>query len=179
MSTSTRKQPVPADQAALHPGDILLFTNAQGESRVTTWVTRSPYYHAGLYAGDARVIEMRTFGVITRDLRGEEGGHYFVSIPAPEGKGEAALAWARANVKDRYDGKGIVVLLLDRIFLHLHLNYTPNTEYTCGEFVAAAYDAAGVCLFPDMQLADVEPGDFARYVPPHAPTQTFYAPGLK
>lgn len=167
-------QPLPANEAQLKPGDILVFTNAQGESRVTTWVTRSPYYHAGLYAGDKKVVEMRTFGVITRDLTGAEGGHYFVVIPAPEGQGEATLTWAQAHVKDRYDDVGILVLIFNRIFFHLHLNYTPRDEYTCGEFIAAAYDSVGVTLFPDMPLSDVEPADFARYVPSGTPTLTFY-----
>lgn len=167
-------QPQLAQEDQLKPGDILVFTNAQGENLVTTWVTRSPYYHAGLYAGAKKVLEMRTPGVMTRDLSGEEGGHYFVVIPAPQGQGEAALAWSQANVKDKYDDVGVAVLILNRIFFHLHLNYTPRDAYTCGEFVAAAYARAGVQLFPDMPLSDVEPADFARYVPTGTPTQTFY-----
>lgn len=167
-------QPQLAQEDQLKPGDILVFTNAQGENLVTTLATRSPYYHVGLYAGDKKVVEMRTPGVMTRDLSGEEGGHYFVVIPAPQGQGEAALAWSQANAKDKYDDVAVIVLILNRILFHLHLNYTPHDAYTCGEFVAAAYASAGVQLFPDMPLADVEPADFARYVPPGTPTLTFY-----
>lgn len=167
-------QPQQANADQLKPGDILVFTNPQGENLITAWATRSPYYHVGLYAGAKQVVEMRTPGVMTRDLTGEEGGHYFVVIPAPHGQGEAALAWSQTNAKDKYDNLDIVVLIFDRIFFHLHLNYTPHGAYTCGEFVAAAYASAGVQLFPDMPLPDVEPADYARYTPPGTPTQTFY-----
>jgi len=157
----------------INPGDILLFTNATGESRVTTLLTHSPYYHAGIYAGHKKSIEMRVTGAILRDLRSKDGDPDFIVIPAPQGKGAAALAWARSRLKAKYDDKGILVLFFNRILMHLHLNYTAPGKYTCGEFVAAAYDSAGVKLFPDMPLSDVEPADFARYVPEGAPTVTF------
>lgn len=162
----------------IEPGDILLFTNAVGESRVTTWLTHSPYYHAGIYAGHKKSIEMRMAGAIQRDLRSKDGNPDFVIIPAPEGKGAAALAWAKTRMKSKYDMRAILVLLLNRILFRLHLRDTAPDRYTCGEFVAAAYESAGVQLFPEMPLWNVEPADFARYVPPGAPTVTFGHNGI-
>src|SRR5262249_3119431 len=135
-------------------GDILLFTHARGLNLVITTLTRSPYYHVGIYAGEGTVVEMRVKRALIRDLRGKAGAHHFVVIPAPDGKGKEALHWARHEVRmgARYDERDIMVMLLDRIFFNLHLNYTPNTEYTCSEFIAVAFDKVGVRLFPDIPL---------------------------
>jgi hypothetical protein len=85
-------------------------------------------------------------------------------IPAPEGRGEAALAWARTQTGDRFDRLDFLVILLDRIVGRLKIHYEPFGKYSCGEFVARAFREAGVVLFPDLQDADVEPADFARFV---------------
>jgi hypothetical protein len=85
-------------------------------------------------------------------------------IPAPEGRGEAALAWARTRIGDRFDRLDFLVILLDRIVGRLKIHYEPLGKYSCGEFVARAFREAGVVLFPDLQDADVEPADFARFV---------------
>lgn len=138
-----------------------------------TVFTRSPYYHVGIYDGDGFVIEMRVTGALRRDLRGSEGARHFIVIPAPQGKGRAALAWAKTQMKVQYDRSAIKTLVLNRIFVHLHLNYTPNDTYTCSEFVTVAFKHAGVDLFAGVDAAGTVPGDFARFVPPHARAQTF------
>jgi len=99
---------------------------------------------------------------VRRDLRSKEGGHTWTVIPGPEGRGEAALAWARTQIGDAFDRFDFLVILLDRIVARLRIHYEPFGKYTCGEFVARAYREAGVVLFPDLQDADVEPADFAR-----------------
>ncbi len=142
------------------PGDILLFTNARGLNRMITWFTRSRFYHAAIYAGDGHVIEARPRGVIDRDLRGPEGAHTYAVIPAPDGAGQAALAWAKSQIGAKYDRFDVVIIVLDRIFRHLHLNYTPNDKYSCGEFVARAFQHAGVTLVPHCQPSETVPGDF-------------------
>jgi hypothetical protein len=57
------------------------------------------------------------------------------------------------------------VILLDRVVHAAKVHYEPFGKYSCGEFVARAYREAGVVLFPDLQDADVEPADFARFLP--------------
>ena len=109
-------------------------------------------------------MEARTPGVVRQDLRGREND--YMVAPAPEGKGEHALAWAQAQVGDAYDDLDIAVIILDRLCRFIHFNYTPRDKYSCGEFVAVAFDKAGVPLFPERDLGDVVPGDFARFVPP-------------
>jgi hypothetical protein len=56
-------------------------------------------------------------------------------------------------------------LILDRMLAHVHVNYVAGDGYTCGEFVALAFERAGVRLFPDIDAADVLPADFARFLP--------------
>ena len=148
------------------PGDILLFSRAQGGlGFFISLFTRSPYYHVALFEQDTFTIEARQRGVVRRDLRSKEGGHTWTVIPAPQGRGEAALAWACTQIGDQFDRFDFLVILLDRIVGRLKIHYEPFGKYTCGEFVAHAYREAGVVLFPDLQDADVEPADFARFVP--------------
>lgn len=146
------------------PGDILLFHNAKGLNKLITGFTHSPFYHAGLYAGDGNTVEARTPGVLRQDLQGREAD--YVVVPAPEGRGKAALAWAETQVGDSYDVTDILVIVLDRICRFVQINYTPRGKYSCGEFVAVAFHKAGAHLFPKHKLADVVPGDFARFLPP-------------
>jgi hypothetical protein len=103
--------------------------------------------------------------VVRRDLRSKEGGHSWTVIPAPQGHGAAALEWARTQIGDKFDRFDFLVILFDRIIAGLMIHYEPFGKYSCGEFVARAYREAGVVLFPDLQDADVEPADFARFVP--------------
>ncbi|MCA1595828.1 MAG: hypothetical protein LC772_05335 [Chloroflexi bacterium] len=148
------------------PGDILLFANATGMNRLITFFSRSRYYHAALYAGDAHVLEARPQGVTDRDLRGPLGTHYCAVIPAPDGRGEAALAWARAQLGAKYDRMDTLVVILEHIFLRLHLNYAPPGKFSCAEFVALAYQNAGVDLFHGRDLHGLDPADFESLLPP-------------
>lgn len=152
------------------PGDILLFHHARADDLAITLFTHSPFYHAAIYAGNGRVVEARPKGVVESGLRGREND--YIVIPAPEGKGKEALAWARSQIGAPYDNEGVLVIILEHLFTRLHLNYTPKGRYTCGEFVAMAFARAGVRLFPDRDLNDVVPGDFARLLPPAAQPQT-------
>jgi hypothetical protein len=158
-------------EAEPRPGDILLFHHAPKlKDRLIAWFTRSVFYHTALYAGDRHVIESRPQGVIHNDLRGREDD--FVVVRAPGEKGGAALAWAETQLGDPYDRMDWVVIILEHLFRHLHLNYTPRSKFTCAELVATAFDRAGVRLFPDIDLADTVPADFARLLPPEAVPRT-------
>ncbi len=165
----------PLGQKKPQPGDILLFHHARGENLIITAFTRSPFYHVAIYAGDGQVIEARPGGVQKNDLRGREG--IYIVLPAPEGKGKAALAWAQSQIGAGYDNMDILIIILEHIFRQLHLNYTPNDRYTCGEFVATAFDQAGIRLFPDRDLGDVVPGDFGRLLPADIRQELHLAPG--
>ncbi len=156
----------PARMKSPRPGDILLFHHARGENLAITMFTHSPIYHVGIYAGAGQVVEARLPGVMRGSLHGRE--KHYVVLPAPGGKGQGALAWAKSQIGDGYDDMDILVIILDRIFRRLRLNYTAPNKYTCGEFVARAYEQAGLRLFPDRELADVVPGDFERLLPSSA-----------
>src|SRR2546421_62474 len=154
------------------PGDILLFYHPEGTSRLIAWLTRSPYYHVAVCSDTYHVIESRPRGVMRRDLRTREGGHVFRVIPAPRDSGPDVHEWASGEIGAKYDPWDVPVIILDRIFLHLHLNYkAPSNRFTCGEFVARAFQQAGICLFPELKLEDVIPADFARLLPPTEPAE--------
>ncbi len=159
----------PALQAALaaaRPGDILLFDQPRGGlGAIISLVTRSTYYHVAIFERDTFSIEARQRGVVRRDLRTKEGGHTFRVIPAPEGRGPVALDWARAKIGSKFDRLDFLVILVDRVVTRLRLHYHGFGAYSCGEFVTKAYTAAGVRLFPDLNDDDVEPADFARFLP--------------
>ncbi len=131
--------------------------------KLITGFTASPFYHAALYAGDNTVVEANTPGVLRRELRGRK--EPFVVVPAPKGKGKLALTWAKTQIGDAYDDLDIAVIILDRLCRLLHFHYTPQGKFTCGEFIAVAFDKAGVRLFPEQELSEIVPGDFARLMP--------------
>ena len=150
------------------PGDILLFFRpARGRDYVIRWVTRSPFYHAALYAGGdtpGSVVEARPQGVIHNSLAGRENN--FLVVPAPEGKGAEALAWAKTQLGAQYDHLDQLTILLEHLFDRWHINYIPHGRYTCAELVATAYAHAGVHIVPGHGLDGLDPGDLAvRLVP--------------
>jgi uncharacterized protein YycO len=145
---------------------MLLFSQPKGGlGTIISFVTRSSYYHVAIFEGGTMTIEARQRGVVRRDLRSKEGGHVFTVIPAPEGKGAVALDWARAKIGSKFDRLDFLVILVDRLVTRLRLHYHSFGAYSCGEFVAKAFDAAGARLFPDLNDDDVEPADFARFLP--------------
>ena len=148
------------------PGDVLLFAHATGWNLLITFFTRSSFYHVALYAGDFHVVEARPQGVVSRDLRGPEGTHFCAILPDPDGHGPAALAWAQGQIGGRYDRWDVLVIILEHIFTHLHLSYAPPGRFSCGEFIARAFEEVGARLFPGREAADIVPGDFARFLPP-------------
>lgn len=156
-------EPVIAPQ----PGDILLFHHGPRMRDVLiAMVTHSPFYHTALYAGDEHVIEARPQGVIYNDLKGRE--QHFVVLPAPEGKGSAALAWAKGQLGAPFDRMDFLVIFLEHIFTHWHINYTPQDRYTCAELVVSAFQHAGVRLIPEKAIDEIAPADLARLLPPAA-----------
>jgi hypothetical protein len=164
---SDEKRHILAKLENAQPGDILLFRRARGVNRLITWLTKSRYYHVGIYAGDHHVVESRPRGVICRDLLGPDGDRSFDVIPAPDGQGYEALNWARTQIGAGYDKSDAVVITLDWLFglrwpfLSPH---NPN-EYSCGEFVTLAFRHAGVQLFPDRTPQEIVPAFFEPLLP--------------
>lgn len=160
------------DNSGLEPGDLLLFFDARGTNRLITFVTKSPIYHVAISLGGEHIIEARPSGVERNDLRRRQGGEVFTRAPAPGTPAEAAIAtkWALSQIGAAYDTPGAIAMLLDRAFIHLHVNKVIGDRYTCGEFVALAYRQAGRILFPDIECEDVEPADFERFLPGGIPS---------
>ena len=146
------------------PGDILLFTDAPGLTRVIPWFTNSRYYHVGLYEGGPFSLEARVNGVIRRDIsRDKQLVFRFVPMPR-EGTG-AALDFIRKNLGANYDPLDIVAIMINHSFPKLRLNYSNSTRFTCGELIAEAWRSAGIDLFPGRQAELIVPGDFAQFLP--------------
>ena len=159
MKSSKPTKPEP------QPGDILLFHRARKWNRLITWFTHSPYYHAAIYAGDDHVVEARPRGVVCRDLNGPDGDKAFDVIPAPGGKGQEALDWARAQLGSKYDKGDVAALVLERICSRLHLSRQCEDKFSCGELVALAFEQAGVEMFPNREARQIVPADFAPMLP--------------
>ena len=149
--------------ANANPGDLLLFYDGWGIDKLICKVTDSPYYHVALYAGDNQVVEATTPGVIRKDLYGRKEA--FVVASAPHGRGREALEWAETQIGFGYDPMSIADIVLDRVCKVVRFNYTSDDCYSCGEFVATAFDRAGVRLFPERELSETTPGDFASFLP--------------
>lgn len=154
------------DTSSLKPGDLLLFFDARGTNRVIAFVTKSPIYHVAISLGGEQIVEARPTGVERNALSSRKGGEMFTRAPAPGTSDEAerAIKWALSQVGAGYDARGAVAMLLDRAFIHLHVNKVIGDRYTCGEFVALAYRHAGRVLFPEIEPEDVEPADFAAFL---------------
>ena len=160
------------------PGDILLFHHARGLNRLITLLSGSPYHHVGLYAGQGWVIESRIGGVSKRDLNAANVRLRFRVIPAPGGPevGRVALAWAEKHMGERYAYGSIIALVLDRllerVFGHQDIVWRQRDRVSCGEFVAQAFEVAGVTLFPGEDPEEVAPWDFARLLRKHWPQRS-------
>jgi hypothetical protein len=142
------------------PGDICLFYNARGICRLITWFTKSRFYHVGIYDGDEHVVEARPSGVVRRDLQ-KANEHDYLVIPAPQNKGPEALQWARQQIGDNYDVPGVMLLVLERLFTNLHINYKPpRSRFSCGQFVLCAFQEAGIELLPSQEPEIAVPADF-------------------
>ena len=148
------------------PGDIVIFYGPHNPlSAAISLLTRSTFYHVAIVAEHNDVIEATPKGVMRTSMDSKRN-HKFVAIPAPsESAGRAALKWAEAQVGDGYDPADLLAIVLDRMFRHLHINLVHGDRYTCGEFVATAFDKAGLRLFPDIDCEAVVPADFARLLP--------------
>lgn len=149
-------------------GDILLFHRPRGLSQIIPLVTRSPFYHVAIGVGDDTVIEAVPSGVRCRNVNPGGRKRHFVTIAPPDGSRAAAVAWAQTQIGNGYDSRDFAGLILDRMLTHLHVNYVAGDGYTCGEFVALAFERAGARLFPDIDAADVVPADFERFLPSDA-----------
>ena len=150
-------------QEPARPGDLLIFYNAGKFAHLITWFSRSPFYHAAIYAGEGKVIEARPVGVVCRALREEES---FFCIPALHGSGARALEWARKQIGDLYDIPGVAVLIFARLFRRLRTRYNSGQDrFSCGQFVLCAYREAGVDLLPDVQPEVALPSDFSVLLP--------------
>ena len=146
------------------PGDILLFYRPQRKrDQIIQFFTDSPFYHAALFAGSDRVVEARPRGVLEDGLQGRENN--FVVVPAPEGQGEKALAWARTQIGDPFSERDLLMIALDRLFLYWNINYATPGKFTCAEFVTTSFDHAGVHLFPGQDRDEIAPADLATLLP--------------
>ena len=154
------------------PGDILLFTDAPGLTKVIPWFTNSRYYHVGLYEGGPFSLEARVPGVIRRDISHDKK-LVFRFVPMPREGAQIALDFARKNLGANYDPLDIVAIMVNHTFPKLRLNYSNESRFTCGELVAKAWEIAGINLFPDIKSELVVPGDFGRFLPVDARDRTY------
>jgi uncharacterized protein YycO len=151
---------------APQPGDLLLF---YGGRQLGWWierVTRSPFYHVALYDADGYVVDAVPRGVVRRPLADGTTGTRFVVARVPGGRGEAALAWAKAQIGRPFDAPGMLVVLASLALPHCPIRYHPTRRFTCSHLVVAAFRAAGIDLAPGRNPALVTPDHFALLASP-------------
>src|SRR6476659_7283290 len=79
-------------------GDLLLF---YGGRRLGWWIeraTRSPFYHVAFYDDAGYVVDAVPRGVVRRRLDDGTTGKHYIVARALEGRGEAALMWAKEQI---------------------------------------------------------------------------------
>ncbi|MDQ6768121.1 MAG: hypothetical protein M3Z41_09970 [Candidatus Eremiobacteraeota bacterium] len=148
----------------MNPGDILLFYRPKGRDLIISLLTKSPYFHVALCVAPNVIVEAVPKGVRQRDLRASPDRHPFHVIPGFAAQREAAVQWALSQVGDGYDDVDLLVIVLHRLFKLFRINRVVGDRYTCGEFVASAYEHAGRRLFPDIDSEDAVPADFERFL---------------
>ncbi len=165
MNLSLTKKPLfKTRPAGPLPGDILLFTDAPGLTKVIPWFTNSRYYHVGLYEGGPFSLEARVNGVIRRDISRDQQ-LVFRFVPMPRDGAQVALDYIRERLGANYDPIDILAIMVNHTFPKLRVNYSNSDSFTCGELVAKAWDVAGINLFPEKRAELVIPGDFAQFLP--------------
>jgi cell wall-associated NlpC family hydrolase len=153
-------------QTEPRPGDLLLF---YGGRRLGWWIeraTRSPFYHVALYDRDGCVIDAVPQGVVRRCIDDGTTGTRFIVARPPQERGEAALAWASAQIGRRFDALGMLVVLADLAMRRGKLRYRPTRRFTCSHLVTEAYRRAGIDLAPGRDPALVVPADLAWLASP-------------
>ncbi|HLJ82877.1 MAG TPA: hypothetical protein VKT51_01720 [Candidatus Eremiobacteraceae bacterium] len=154
-----------ATTPAFSQGDIVLFYQPKGHFKLVTLFTRSPYYHVAIAVDERYIVEAMPRGVVRTAIESKRGRRWVVIDPPDKKVAERAVAWAIKRIGDGYDPWDLISLGLDRLFAHLHVNFTSRGRYTCSEFVAAAFKAAGKPLLKDLEPEDTLPSDFARLLP--------------
>ena len=144
----------------LAPGSIALFYRPRGTALLISLFTKSPYYHVAIVLNNNELIEALPRGVVRTAIAEKRREHFYVIPPPSNAAAQTALKWAESKLGDGYDPADLIAIACDRIFAHLHVYFARKDRFTCGEFVATAYDKAGHALVPDADLELVVPADF-------------------
>ncbi len=118
--------------------------------RLVTW---SPWSHVAIATEDGTVIESRALsgGVVERPISQALSGASrieWVSVPCPDP--EAAIAWARTQLGQRYDWSAA-------IGIGLHRRWDRTGRWYCSELVEAALAQAGRPRFRSAAVSRVTP----------------------
>jgi len=148
----------------LKHGDIVLFgPDGTAGALLIQLATVSHYHHVALYDGHNRVIQAMPEGVGRAPLT-----HPNLLGLRPKvawWRRWVAILWARTKLGDPYDARSLFLIELDRFFPGLRLDNPTADRFSCAVFVAEAYRAAGVDLFPGQRWQDLVPKDFALMLP--------------
>ncbi|HUY77189.1 MAG TPA: hypothetical protein VMV29_10490 [Ktedonobacterales bacterium] len=153
---------IPVD--ALKRGDIVLFgPDGTPGALLIQVATVSHYHHVALYDGHNNVIQAMPEGVCRSPLT-----HPHLIGLRPQvawWRRRVALWWARTKLGDPYDTRSLFLIEMDRFVPGLRLDNPTADRFSCAVFVAEAYRAAGVDLFPGHRWQDLVPKDFALMLP--------------
>lgn len=151
--------------ADIAPGSIALFYRPHGSAWLISLFTKSPYYHVAIALSENELIEALPSGVVKTALVKKRHEHFYLIPPPSKKAAETAIEWAESKLGAGYDPADLIAIACDRIFARLHVYVARKDRFTCGEFVATAYDKAGHDLVPDAELELVVPADFGPLLP--------------
>ncbi len=149
---------------SLRRGDIVLFgPDGTIGALMIEVATVSHYHHVAIYDKDNTVIQAMPEGV----GRGKLTHPHLIGLRPRVARWRRWLAtvWARTKIGDKYDSRSLFLIELDRFFPGLRLDNPAANRFSCAVFVAEAYRAAGVDLFPGKRWQDLVPKDFALLLP--------------
>ena len=142
------------------PGSIALFYRPRGTAVLISLFTKSPYYHVAIVLNKNELIEALPRGVVRSAIAEKRREHFYLIPPPSNEAAQSAIKWAESKLGDGYDPADLIAIAFDRIFAHLHVYLAHRDRFTCGEFVATAYEKAGHTLIPDADPEVVVPADF-------------------
>jgi len=147
------------------PGSIALFFRPHGTAWLISLFTKSPFYHVAITLNENELIEALPSGVVRTALAQKRREHFYLIPPPSKEAAQTAIRWAESKIGDGYDPADLIAIACDRIFAHLNIYLAHKDRFTCGEFVATAYEKAGRELVPNAEPEVVVPADFGPLLP--------------
>lgn len=135
--------------------------------RLIRWATRSSVNHAFVYITDGRVVEGDPHGA-RYNTADSYPNAVWSNLPLTDLQRAQISIWAVAHLGTPYSWLDDVEIGLTKLFdwspRWMRRRLASDRTLMCSQLVAAAYEAAGIDLFPNRPNGSVTPGDLAGLI---------------